>query len=195
MDVKNLSKGSKIWFPVYIPGANLSMGDIHFSQGDGEISFCGGIEMHGAITLKTNLIKNGVSLHGHLSMPMFFPGPTEPRFSRYLGFEGISVDDNGKQHHLDATLSYRQAVLNVIAYFKRFGYSGEQIYLFLSCIPLEGRINAIVDVPNACCSLSIPPEIFDFDITPQAGGHLSMIKTNCPISKLLANKTSEEIVC
>ena len=37
-DIKNLSKGSKVWFPVYVNGANLSMGDIHFSQGDGEIS-------------------------------------------------------------------------------------------------------------------------------------------------------------
>ena len=30
-DIKNLSIGSKIYFPVYVPGANLSMGDIHFS--------------------------------------------------------------------------------------------------------------------------------------------------------------------
>jgi len=39
-DIKNLSRGSKVWFPVYVKGANLSMGDIHFSQGDGEISVC-----------------------------------------------------------------------------------------------------------------------------------------------------------
>ena len=38
-DIKNLSKGTKIYFPVYVEGAKLSMGDIHFSQGDGEISF------------------------------------------------------------------------------------------------------------------------------------------------------------
>src|SRR5690606_1114634 len=44
-DIKNISRGSRIFFPIYIPGANLSMGDIHFSQGDGEISFCGAIEM------------------------------------------------------------------------------------------------------------------------------------------------------
>lgn len=44
-DIKNLSKGSKIYFPVYVEGAKLSVGDLHFSQGDGEITFCGGIEM------------------------------------------------------------------------------------------------------------------------------------------------------
>ena len=30
-DIKNLSIGSKVYFPVYVDGANLSMGDIHFS--------------------------------------------------------------------------------------------------------------------------------------------------------------------
>ena len=43
-DIKNLSRGSKVYFPVYVDGAKLSFGDIHFSQGDGEISFCGAIE-------------------------------------------------------------------------------------------------------------------------------------------------------
>lgn len=37
-DIKNLSKGSKLWLPVYVSGAKLSVGDLHFSQGDGEIS-------------------------------------------------------------------------------------------------------------------------------------------------------------
>jgi len=44
-DIKNLSKGSRIFYPVFVDGANLSLGDLHFSQGDGEITFCGAIEM------------------------------------------------------------------------------------------------------------------------------------------------------
>lgn len=46
-DIKNLSRGCKIYFPVFVEGANLSLGDMHFSQGDGEVSFCGAIEMSG----------------------------------------------------------------------------------------------------------------------------------------------------
>ncbi len=138
--------------------------------------------MAGAITLKANLIKKGVDLHGNLTMPIFMPGPVEPRFSRYLAFEGISVDDDGKQHYLDASVSYKQAVLNCISYFKRFGYTGEQIYLLLSACPCEGRINSIVDVPNACCSLSIPTEIFNFEITPKSGGHSAVVSTKCAVS-------------
>jgi len=144
----------------------LSLGDIHFSQGDGEITLCGGIEMAGAVTLRARVIKNGVK-NLALKNPIFMPGPVEPHFSRYLTFEGISVDEAGKQHHLDANLSYRQACLNCIEYFKKFGYTGEQIYTLISSCPCEGRINSIVDVPNACCSVSVPVDIFDFDVTPK----------------------------
>ena len=34
-DIKNLTKGSKVYFPVYVKDGGLSMGDLHFSQGDG----------------------------------------------------------------------------------------------------------------------------------------------------------------
>lgn len=38
VDIKNLSRGSRCYFPVFMPGAGLSFGDLHFSQGDGEVS-------------------------------------------------------------------------------------------------------------------------------------------------------------
>jgi formamidase len=63
-DIKNLSRGSRVYFPVYVKGGNLSMGDIHWSQGDGEISFCGAIEMSGYLDLHVDLIKGGVSKYG-----------------------------------------------------------------------------------------------------------------------------------
>jgi len=39
-DIKNLSRGAVAYFPVFVPNANLSMGDMHFSQGDGEFCCC-----------------------------------------------------------------------------------------------------------------------------------------------------------
>jgi len=165
-DIKNLSKGSRIYFPVYVEGAKLSMGDIHFSQGDGEISFCGAIEMAGYIDLHVDLIKGGVEKYGMIN-PIFKPGPVEPRYSEYLVFEGISVDEfTGKQYYLDAHVAYRRACLNAIEYLKKFGFTGEQAYLLLSCAPVEGRISGIVDIPNACCTLAIPTAIFDKNILP-----------------------------
>lgn len=165
-DIKNLSKGSRIYFPVYVDGAKLSMGDIHFSQGDGEISFCGAIEMSGYIDLHVDIIKGGVEKYGLIN-PIFKPGPVEPRYSEYLVFEGISVDEfTGQQYYLDPHVSYRNACLNAIRYLQNFGYTFEQAYMLLSCAPVEGRISGVVDIPNACCTLALPTEIFDKPILP-----------------------------
>ncbi|KAE8699846.1 putative polygalacturonase [Hibiscus syriacus] len=59
-DVKNLSRGSKVYLRVFVEGANLSTGDMHFSQGDGEVSFCGAIEMSGYLELKWEIIRGGM---------------------------------------------------------------------------------------------------------------------------------------
>lgn len=166
-DIKNLSRGSKVFLPVLIPGAGFSgryppksispstplpskskkklmntsktVGDLHFSQGDGEISFCGAIEMAGTITINFSLLKNGVSSLG-MKSPLYLPGPVEPHYSpsRYLTFEGFSVDELGVQHYLDVNVAYRQTILRCIEYLRRFGYSDYQVYLLLSCAPVQG---------------------------------------------------------
>ncbi|EPS64323.1 hypothetical protein M569_10458, partial [Genlisea aurea] len=133
-DIKNLSRGSKVYLPVFVEGANLSTGDMHFSQGDGEVAFCGAIEMSGFLELKCDIIRDGMKnyltpmgptrLHVN---PIFEIGPVEPRFSEWLVFEGISVDESGRQHFLDASVAYKRAVLNAIDYISRFGYSKEQV--------------------------------------------------------------------
>ena len=168
-DIKNLSRGSRIYFPVFVPGANLSMGDIHFSQGDGEITFCGAIEMAGFIDVHVDVIKDGMNRYPNAN-PIFEPGPVEPRYSRYLVFEGISVTENDRQTYLDAHVAYRRACLNAIDYLQQFGYTGEQAYIILGTAPVEGRISGIVDIPNAVFTLYVPMEIFEFDIRPSADG-------------------------
>ena len=169
-DIKNLSRGSRIYFPVYVDGGGLSMGDIHWSQGDGEITFCGAIEMAGFLDIGVDLIKDGVRKYG-ITNPIFRPSPIEPHFAEYLVFEGISVDEHtGEQYYLDAHVAYRRACLNAVEYLKKFGYTGEQAYVILGTAPVEGRISGIVDIPNACCTVAIPTEIFDFDIRPNASG-------------------------
>jgi formamidase len=162
-DIKNLSRGSQVYFPVYVKGAGLSMGDLHFSQGDGEITFCGAIEMAGWIEISVDIIKGGIAKYG-VTNPIFKPSPLEPRYNDYLIFEGISVDESGKQHYLDAHVAYRRACLNAIEYLKKFGYTGEQAYAILGTAPVEGHISGIVDIPNACATLWLPTGIFDFDI-------------------------------
>lgn len=192
-DIKNLSEGCTVYFPVFVPGANLSMGDMHFSQGDGEVSFCGAIEMAGFLDLKCTVIKGGMQClpvvgPSPLNVnPIFEIGPHEPRFSEWLVFEGISVDEQGNQHYLDATIAYKQAVLRCIKYLAQFGYTEEQIYLLLSCCPCEGRVSGIVDVPNAVCTLAIPIAIFDRDVRPPSkfealAAGIRVVEKDCCIS-------------
>ncbi|KAG9229640.1 formamidase [Amylocarpus encephaloides] len=166
-DIKNLSRGSKVYLPVHVKGAKFSVGDLHFSQGDGEISFCGAIEMAGVITINFKVMKNGVADLG-MKSPLYLPGPVEPHYGpgRYLTFEGFSVDQHGKQHYMDVTVAYRQTTLRCIEYLRRFGYSDYQVYLLLSCAPVQGHVAGIVDIPNACTTLGLPMDIFDFDISP-----------------------------
>ncbi|MBI2734045.1 MAG: acetamidase/formamidase family protein [Aquabacterium sp.] len=182
-DIKDLSRGSKVYFPVYVDGAGLSVGDLHFSQGDGEITFCGAIEMAGWVHMKVTLIKGGMDKYG-IKNPIFKPSPIKPVYNDYLIFEGISVDEQGKQLYLDVNVAYRQACLNAIEYLKKFGYSGAQAYSILGTAPVQGHISGVVDVPNACATLWLPTEIFDFDINPTAAGPVKMLdgSIDMPIS-------------
>jgi formamidase len=125
--------------------------------------------MSGVITINFKVIKNGLANLG-LKSPIYIPGPVEPQFGpgRYIYFEGFSVDEHGKQHYMDVTVAYRQTCLRVIEYLRRFGYSDYQIYLLLSCAPIQGHIGGIVDIPNACTMIGLPRDIFDFDIGPEA---------------------------
>jgi formamidase len=181
-DIKNLSRGSKIFFPVYVKGAGLSMGDIHFSQGDGEITFCGAIEMAGYLDLRVSLIKGGMKKYGIVN-PIFQPSPVEPNYNRYLIFEGISVDEAGKQYYLDVHVAYRRACLNAIEYLKKFGYTGAQAYAILGTAPVQGHISGIVDIPNACATLYVPTEIFSFDIMPNAAGPRKAVNGKIDLAK------------
>jgi formamidase len=173
-DIKDLSRGSKVYFPVYVDGAGLSVGDLHFSQGDGEITFCGAIEMAGWVHMKVSLIKGGMAKYG-IKNPIFKPSPIKPVYNDYLIFEGISVDEQGKQLYLDVNVAYRQACLNAIEYLKKFGYSGAQAYSILGTAPVQGHISGVVDVPNACATLWLPTEIFEFDINPTASGPMTYL--------------------
>ena len=49
------------------------MGDLHFSQGDGEITFCGAIEMDGFIDLGVDLIRGGMETYGVSENAIFMP--------------------------------------------------------------------------------------------------------------------------
>ncbi|MCH6264719.1 acetamidase/formamidase family protein [Neobacillus citreus] len=56
MDCKQIIKGSTLYLPVNVPGALLSMGDLHAVMADGEIVICG-LEIPGEVTVKVDVLK------------------------------------------------------------------------------------------------------------------------------------------
>ena len=155
---------------MFVPDAKLSMGDLHFSQGDGEITFCGAIEMGGFIDLHVDLIKGGMQTYGVGENAIFMPGNVDPRYERWLAFSGTSVTLDDEQRYLDSHLSYQRACLHAIDYLTTFGYTPEQAYMILGAAPIEGRLSGVVDIPNSCSTVYIPTAIFDFDVAPSASG-------------------------
>jgi hypothetical protein len=71
--------------------------------------------------------------------PIFKPSPITPNYNDWLIFEGISVDEHGKQHYLDVNVAYQQACLNAIEYLTKFGYTRAQAYAILGTAPVQGH--------------------------------------------------------
>lgn len=57
LDIPDLGEGTTLYLPVNVPGALLSMGDLHGVQGDGESVICA-MEMSGTVTVKVGVLKN-----------------------------------------------------------------------------------------------------------------------------------------
>ncbi|MGG1659255.1 acetamidase/formamidase family protein [Brevibacillus sp. NRS-1366] len=68
MDCKRIVKGAVLYLPVNVPGALLSMGDLHAVMADGEIVICG-LEIPGEVTVDIAVIKGT-----HLPLPMLSEG-------------------------------------------------------------------------------------------------------------------------
>lgn len=56
LDIPDLGIGSRIYLPVALPGALLSIGDCHALQGDGETAICGA-EMSARVTVQVTVLK------------------------------------------------------------------------------------------------------------------------------------------
>jgi len=68
MDCKRIVEGATLYLPVHVPGALLSMGDLHAVMGDGEVLICG-LEIPGEVTIRVSVIKDKI-----LPLPMLREG-------------------------------------------------------------------------------------------------------------------------
>ena len=176
MDVQQQQIGTKIIFPCFIDGCGLFAGDIHYAQGDGEVSGTA-IEMGSVITLRVKILPGKGT---DMDMPVTIGNDQiidmEP--TRYYQTLGIPLKAKGeippshaylnsnKFVHLanvseDLTISARHALLQMIDYLvKEQGLTREQAYILCS-VAVDLRVGQVVDVPNFIVSAVLNMDVFD----------------------------------
>ena len=149
LDIKELSKGSKVRFPVQIPGALLSLGDTHAAQGDGEV--CGtAIESPMKVIIKVNLIKNA-----KISTPQF---ETFSPVSNHIDKNGYFVTTGIGPDLMEGSKNAVRFMIDLLV--QKQNIPASKAYMFCSvCADL--RISEIVDMPNWIVSCYFPKYVFN----------------------------------
>ena len=165
LDVPQVRKGASVFFPVDVPGALLSLGDVHFAQGDGEVCAFA-IETHGQARIRVEVLRG---VKHQPSAPLI--ESSEPAFRnerRTISTVGLPIDEEGRIHPMDTTLAARNAVAQMIQWLgDEAGLAPEPAYALCSAA-VDLRISEIVDVPHPVVSALCPLDIFH-EIREQRG--------------------------
>jgi formamidase len=176
MDIKQMQVGTVLLLPCFVEGCLLSIGDVHFAQGDGEVSGTA-IEMDATVTVKVDVIKG---LGAQVSQPQFRgesqlqrlapkkfhamvgyplkPKGVIPPTHAYLDGTKIGPLTNLSE---DVTLAARDALLHMVDWLViNKGLNREQAYC-LSSVAVDLRIGNLVDTPNFAVSAILDLGVFD----------------------------------
>ena len=175
IDIRYLKSGITIYLPCYIKGCGLSIGDLHYSQGDGEVSGTA-IEMSADVWAVTKVMKNGPVLkHGpHYEGSAHLLDIPSRRFYAVTGFpfkkagtvppdmvylESAKVADLENLSN-DINLATRNAIDAIVDYISAtYGYDRQQAYMIAS-VAADIRIAQLVDAPNVGVTAILPLDIF-----------------------------------
>jgi formamidase len=161
-DVKQLSKGSRLFLPVAVDGALFSTGDGHFAQGDGEVCVTA-VEMGATCVVRFRMHRGEAERRG-IRWPRFARNDyfIDPRWAapqRFIATMGMPVDEQGVNQGENLNTACRSAILNMMALLQERGFSREQAYVLCS-VAVDLRISNAVDVPNYVVSAFLPEDIF-----------------------------------
>jgi acetamidase/formamidase len=130
MDIKHLTKGTKLYLPVFVKGALLSIGDTHLAQGDGEV--CGtAIEAPMKVKLRVRIKKNV-----GITQPLFFTTAVK-EYNEYISYPGIAPN------LWDAAKIAVKGIISILSKYMR----PVEAYM-LASVALDLKISELVDVPN-----------------------------------------------
>jgi formamidase len=177
MDIKQMVVGTTLLLPCYIDGCGLFVGDVHFAQGDGEVSGTA-IEMGAKVTVRTQIRRGMLSMirggphfeggsqlkklepdrfHATVGYPLKKAGEVPPQH-KYLDSAKIAALSNLNE---DLVVAARSALIDMIDWLqKNKGMTREQAYVFTS-VACDLRIGNVVDVPNYAVSTVCPLEVFE----------------------------------
>jgi len=175
MDVQQMQIGTTLLLPCFIDGCGLFVGDVHYAQGDGEVSGTA-IEMGAVVTVTTEIRKGqgsfikGPEVEGGaqikdiepskfyqtIGLPLKAAGVV-PAQHTYLESQKIKDLSNLSE---DLTLAARDALIKMIAYIQReHGLDAEQAYI-LASVAVDLRIGQAVDVPNLIVTAVLNEDVF-----------------------------------
>jgi len=175
MDIRYLKAGVSIYLPCFIDGCGLAIGDLHYAQGDGEVSGTA-IEMSADVWATTEVLKNGPDLsrgphyegsaqlldipsrrfYAVTGIPVKAAGDVPPDM-RYLNSDVVAGLENLPN---DINLATRNAVEGIVDYIvSTYGYNRQQAYVIAS-VAVDIRISQLVDAPNVGVTALLPLDIF-----------------------------------
>lgn len=149
IDIRHLTPGTRVIFPVLVPGALFSCGDCHSAQGDGEVNGTG-IETPMTVTLRFQVLKGA-------NVP-------ELRFITPAGKKLTVTDKAGyfvtTAHGPDLFKDAQQSIRYMIDYLaSEYNMTREQAYCLCGAA-VDLKISEIVDAPNWIVSAYLPLSIF-----------------------------------
>jgi formamidase len=162
VDVKQLTRGSRLFIPVNVDGALYSAGDGHFAQGDSEC--CGtAIEMGATAVVRFRIYpgqaKERRIVWPRFAHPGFFAPPEWAAPRNFIATMGMPIGADGRNENCDLSLATRNAIVEMIALLGERGWTKEQAYVICS-VAVDLRVSQIVDVPNVTVSALLPEDIF-----------------------------------
>ena len=175
LDIRYFGVGVTVYLPCYLDGCGLAVGDLHFAQGDGEVSGTA-IEMDATVMLTTEVIKDGPALARgpHYAGPARLLDIPSRRFYATTGFPvkqpgevppDMAYLDSGRVAPLgnlskDISLAARNALLEMGDYISQtYGLTRAQSYLVAS-VAVDLRIGPLVDAPNVGVTAILPLDVF-----------------------------------
>lgn len=176
MDVQQMQVGTTLLLPCFIDGCGLFIGDVHYAQGDGEVSGTA-IETGAVVTVITEIRKGegafikGPEVEGGsqiknmeptkfyqtIGLPLKTAGEVPPQYT-YLESQKIKDLSNLSE---DLTLAARDALIKMIDHIMRkHGLDREQAYI-LASVAVDLRIGQVVDVPNYIVTAILNEGVFE----------------------------------